>query len=120
MISTQCKHEAAGFGMFVYLTAELLRDGGDVARVLHAAVIRVGLRAERIVVVDFLIAVQVVAQFFVELVEETGGDEGRGRGVDARLALTAAEANGDDAELRGRREEFGADGGWRRHIERGL
>ena len=43
VVSAQREHEAASFGMRVYLLAQLLRHRRDSARVLHATVVWVRL-----------------------------------------------------------------------------
>ena len=110
VVSTKCQDKAASFCVGVYLFAQSLGDGGDSARVLHAAVIWVGLWAEIVVAVDLAVAVKVVSKFLAQLVEQAGGDEGIGGSIDAGFALAAAEANGHDAKLGGCGEELGTDG----------
>ena len=109
VVSTKREHEPAGFGVGVYLLAQLLRHRRDSARVLHATVVWVGLGPQAAVVVDLVVAMEVVAEFVAQLVEETGRDESVGGGVDAGFALAATEADGDDAELGGSGEELGTD-----------
>ena len=110
VVSTEREHEPAGSCVGVYLLAQLLRHGRDSARVLHATVVWVGLGPEAVVVVDLMVAVEVVAEFVAQLIKETGGDESVGGSVDPRFALPAAEADCDDAELGGSGEELGTDG----------
>ena len=109
VVSTQREHEPARFCVRVYLLAQLLRHRRDSAGVFHAAVVWVGLGPEAVVVVDFIVAVEVVAEFVAQLGQQARGDESVGGSVDARFALAAAEADGDDAELGGSCEELGAD-----------
>lgn len=109
VVSAEGQHEAAGFCVRVYFFAQLLRHKRDSTRVLHAAEVWVGLWQEAAIVVDFIVAVEVVAEFIVQLVQQASGDESVGGSVDPGFALAAAEANGDNAELGGSSEELGTD-----------
>ena len=109
VVSAEGQHEAASFCVSVYFFAQLLCHRRDSTRVLHAAVVWVGLWPEAVVAVDFIVAVEVVAEFVVQLLQQASGDKSVGGGVDAGFALAAAEANGDDAKLGGSGEELGTD-----------
>ena len=71
VVAAQRQHAAAFPGVRVDLVGELSRDGGDSEGVLHPADVGVGDWHEVFVGVHCVIVVEVVAQFFAELCEET-------------------------------------------------
>lgn len=89
VVAAQSQHEATLAGVAVDLVGNAARDGGHSLWVLHAAVGRVvARRGHQVgVKVDCVVAVQLVAQLVAQLGQQAGLDQGRGGGVDARLAL---------------------------------
>lgn len=89
VVTTESQDEAALASVLVDLLAELLGDGADGARVLHAAVIGVFLGHDVGVLVDFTIVVHVELELFSQLIDETGLNQSHGSSINASLALSS-------------------------------
>lgn len=89
VVTTESQDKAALASVLVDLLAELLGDGTDGARVLHAAVLGVFLGHNVGVLVDFTIVVHVELELFSQLINETGLNQSHGSCIDASLALSS-------------------------------
>ena len=87
VVAPERQDAAALLRVLVDLLAEPLRDGADGEWVFHVAVIGVRGRHDGGVGVDGVVVEEVIAEVFLELGQETGGDESCGRGIDAGFAL---------------------------------
>jgi hypothetical protein len=134
VVTTEGQDKAALASVLVDLLAELLGDGTDGARVLHAAVFGVFLGHDVGILVDFTVVVHVELELFSQLVDETGLDQSHGSSIDASLALlrvldtlasprdflfthlASAETYGNKAQFVAGRQELGLES-WCVHCE---
>jgi hypothetical protein len=87
VVTAESQDKAALASVLVDLLTELLGDGTDGARVLHAAIFGVFLGHDIGVLVDFTIVVHVELELFSQLFDETGLDQSHGSSIDTSLAL---------------------------------
>lgn len=87
VVTTKSQNKASLLGVLVDLLRDLTVDGRGGERVLHAAVVRVRLGHQLLVLLDLGITVQLVAELFADLVEQSGLDEGFGTGIDTSFGL---------------------------------
>jgi hypothetical protein len=88
VVTAESQDKAALASVLVDLLAELLGNGTDAARVLHAAVFGVFLGDDVGVLVDFTVVVHVELELFSQLFDETGLDQSHGSSINASLALS--------------------------------
>lgn len=76
VVATEGENQAALARVSIDLFRQLLVHGRDSERVLHVAVVGVGLRDQLFVGMDGIVMVELVAQLFAQLGEQAGRDEG--------------------------------------------
>ena len=88
VVTTESEGHTALGGVLVGLLGDLAGDDGGVTGLLHAAVVGVGLGDDVLEGLDTLIAVDLVAEFLADLVEETRLEEDLGASIDTSFGLS--------------------------------